>query len=231
MYYVEFNNINNSDMGIYATRPNIPAAKRKKTSYKIPGRDGELYIHENAVEDIVISIDFGFYCEQSKWMDYYRAAKKWLLTKMSGKLILSDDTDYFYKVKSVAIGTAERIVKDIGEFKADFTCDGFQYLKSGLFEYDKEDVLYNPYSLSKPIYKITGEGVCQLIVNGKTVSANVGQNITIDTERMISHRSDGTLQNTNISGDYEDLYLSEGDNTISISEGFALKVIPNWRCL
>lgn len=231
MYYVEFNDVNNSEIGIYATRPNLPAANRKKTSFKIPGRDGELYIHENSVEDIVISIKFGFYCEQSKWMDYYRKAKKWLLTKISGKLVLSDDPDFFYKVKSVYIGTAERTVKEIGEFKADFICDGFQYLKSGLFEYGKEDVLYNPFSLSKPIYKITGEGVCELTVNGKTVRANIGQNIVIDTEKMIAYRNDGTLQNTKITGDYEDLYLQECDNSISITSGFALKVIPNWRCL
>ena len=59
--------------------------------------------------------------------------------------------------------------------------------------------------------------------------ANVGQNITIDTERMIAYRTDGAMQNTAVSGDYEDLYLLEGANQIVITSGFGLKVIPNWR--
>ena len=61
--------------------------------------------------------------------------------------------------------------------------------------------------------------------------ANVGQNLTIDTDRMIAFREDGTVNNIAVSGDYEDLYLKEGDNQISITSGFALKVIPNWRSI
>ena len=59
---------------------------------------------------------------------------------------------------------------------------------------------------------------------------NVGQNLTIDTDRMIAYRSDGTLNNTQVTGNYEDMYLLNGENEISFSGG-ELKVIPNWRCL
>ena len=63
------------------------------------------------------------------------------------------------------------------------------------------------------------------------MSADVGQNLTIDTDRKIAYRADGTLSNTAVSGDYEDLFLQEGENEISITDGFNLKIIPNWRCL
>ena len=72
--------------------------------------------------------------------------------------------------------------------------------------------------------------MCTLEVNGNRMTANVGQNLTIDTDRMVAYRQDGTLQNTAVTGKYEDLYLTEGEIDIGISTGFDLKIIPNWRC-
>ena len=69
-----------------------------------------------------------------------------------------------------------------------------------------------------------------LTVNGKTMTADVGQKITIDTDRELAYRKD-KLSNTAVSGKYDDLYLQEGENEITITEGFDLKIIPNWRCL
>ena len=63
------------------------------------------------------------------------------------------------------------------------------------------------------------------------MTANVGQNLTIDTDLMIAYRQDGTLQNTAITGDYEDLYLLPGENVINITSGFNLSVSPKWRTL
>lgn len=100
----------------------------------------------------------------------------------------------------------------------------------GTREYDIKDVLWNQYLTCHPTYKITAEGMCTLTVNGNTMTANVGQNLTIDTDRMIAYRSDGTLNNTQVKGNYEDMYLLNGENEISFSGG-ELKVIPNWRCL
>ena len=73
--------------------------------------------------------------------------------------------------------------------------------------------------------------MCTLEVNGKSMTANVGQNLTIDTDRMVAYREDGTLQNTAVTGDYEDLYIPQGDVQILVSAGFDLQVTPNWRCL
>ena len=62
------------------------------------------------------------------------------------------------------------------------------------------------------------------------MTANVAENLTIDTDRMIAYRSDGTLSNTKVSGNYEDLYLKPGENKIEFTGG-TLAVVPNWRCL
>lgn len=70
-----------------------------------------------------------------------------------------------------------------------------------------------------------------LTVNGKKVTANVGQNLTIDTELMMAYREDGTIQNTALTGDYEELFLQPGDNTITFSSGFIVSIVPRWRIL
>nr|DAD92870.1 MAG TPA: Primase C terminal 2 (PriCT-2) [Siphoviridae sp. ctNyC15] len=43
-----------------------------------------------------------------------------------------------------------------------------------------------------------------------------------------TYREDGVLNNTAITGDYENLYLQEGLNEISVSSGFTAEVIPKW---
>ena len=68
-------------------------------------------------------------------------------------------------------------------------------------------------------------------MNGKNMTANVNGHLIIDTDRMLTYRQDGKLENASVKGDYEDLYLEEGENMIRITPGFELKVIPNWRCL
>ena len=93
------------------------------------------------------------------------------------------------------------------------------------------DVVDNPYEIAYPIYKITGEGECTLVVNDGKMVANIGQNLTIDTGRKLAYREDGTLSNTSVTGDYDNLILIEGRNKIEITDGFELKVIPNWRRL
>lgn len=107
------------------------------------------------------------------------------------------------------------------------------FLVSGKREYDyrSREIQYNPYDICHPVYKITGNGNCTLTVNGRTMKATVGQNLTVDTEKMLAYRKDGTIMNTAVTGDYEELYLQPGENDIKITSGFTLKVIPNWRCL
>ena len=63
------------------------------------------------------------------------------------------------------------------------------------------------------------------------MQATVNGKMTIDTDLMIAYNADGVNQNNLLTGDYEDLYLQEGTNAISLTSGFSVSVIPNWRVL
>lgn len=229
---VEYNNILASSLGIYAkTLPSIPMAVQKESLVEIPGSDGTMHILDGGYESTEIKIDFNYIGPSDKWDERWGCAKKWLSAR-NKMLRLGSDPDHFYKILKVSADDAEHTSERIGNFTATFqTKDGLRYLLEGLNEHAAENVSFNPYEISHPIYKISGEGNCSLIVNGKKMSADVGQNLTIDTDRKIAYRADGTLSNAAVSGDYEDLFLQEGENEISITDGFNLKIIPNWRCL
>lgn len=228
MYSVSFRGTNCLEYGLLPVRrPDIPAPELRITETEIPGRDGVLTESDGDYAPITISIEFNFMRSPDTWASAFRAAKKWL--QGSGKLELSDDQDYFYRVYYCKIDDCERTSRKIGKFTAEFYCQPYMYQKDGEMEVENPASLYNFGAVSHPIYKITGEGMCTLTVNEKSMTANVGQNITIDTDAMLAYREDGTLQNTSVTGDYENLYLAEGDNTISVTDGFELTVIPNWR--
>lgn len=201
-------------------------------SVSIPGRAGTLTVHTDKYTDTTIKNVFEFASDTLE--DYERkldAIKSWL--RKSTKVSYTDKEDRYYCVKKVEISEEARKYGFFGVMTVIFTCDPFAYLKDGEYVHTIEQnaTLYNPGIWCQPIYKVTGEGVCALTVNGKTMCANVAQNLTIDTGRMIAYREDGALVNASVTGEYEDLYLNAGENTIEITNGFTCKVTPNWRCL
>lgn len=228
---MELNEVTSDSIGLLVKeRPAPPAPEPDYDAIKLPGRDGTLYRRKDIVPDIPVKITFGFKAKKDLWMEQYRIIKEWLYDGIGGRLVLSDDPEYFYQVKHLKIKSTDRFIRTMGQIVVEFICSGYQYLLEGTTEMDIDQVLYNRYFLSHPVYKITGEGVCTLTVNGKTMVANVGQNLTIDTERKLSYRLDNTIMNTSVTGDYDDMYLLRGKNSITITNGFELKIIPNWRC-
>lgn len=228
---VEINGILGSSFNTYLRdMPSIPSARERINLIEIPGRDGVL-TEVIGYEPTEFELIFNFIGNKEEFHRKWDTIKEWLSAR-NCKLTFSDDSEWYYRVNYFELDAIERPTSRIGVFTAKVhTVDGLKYATNGLEEYGIEDVKFNQYLECKPIYKITGEGTCTLTVNGKTMKANVGQNLTIDTEKMLAYREDGTLMNTSVAGDYEDLYLQSGDNSISISPNFTLKIIPNWRFL
>lgn len=235
MYKVSYTGICCNDLGLYVSqRPDLPAAQRKYETIEIPGRDGKLYRDRKTYDDVEVSVSFGFLARNKDcWGDVWKNARMWLNGKSDKELYMSDMQDCYLKVKNVQIGTGARTAYILGSFDVTFVCEPFWYLYDGKkgIEIQPEGIqIINPGHTAKPVYEIAGEGLCEIVVNGKTVTANVGQNLTIDTDLQLAYRS-GTVQNTRISGSYDDLWLTEGETTISHSGGLKVVVIPRWRYL
>ncbi len=230
-YFEDQNGIRSVDKHIFMEEyPSIKLGQEVLRSTTIPGR-GNVWKRTGTYEDTEISmlLDVNTSWTKPGRMDAYTAARRFLQDCRT--ITFCDAPAYFYKVKKVELGKVAQYTDNAGDFDVLIICSPGVYLKDGIKEYAPAAVQENPYSECRPIYKLTGEGMCTLKVNGKAMTANVGQNLTIDTDRMIAYRTDGTMQNTAVSGDYDGLYLIPGHNAISVTDGFGLKVIPNWRCL
>ncbi len=233
-YDITYKNISAQSLGVFVKeRPSFPVPERNKTFTQIPGRSGSLVIDEGTYNDITVQIKFNFVNEDEDEIgNIFREAKAWLLSSGSGRLESSDDTGVFWLVKNVVITDSERTAKIGHSFTATFRLDPYTYYKSGETPISLPAMLYNAHETAEPVYSIVGEGVCTITTTSGTVTANIGQNLTIDTANMISYRTDsGVRNNIAITGDLEDLKIPAGLFNISLSSGFTGTVKPNWRAV
>lgn len=203
--------------------PEFSRGGKVYNTWSVPGRDGQLVEKADYLENLTVSCTFSIISMQ--FMDMVRYIRQWL--SGSGQLVISDSPDVFYKVLKVEYGDISREIRKFGTFTATFICTPFEFLKSGQMPVNGT-AFFNYQDTAKPVYTITGEGLCTLTVNGYEFMANIGQEAVINSELMISYKNDGQVINTDVSGDYEKLWLPHGNNVVSVSEGFALTIIPQW---
>lgn len=228
-YEIQFRDHVAEDFGVFLLEyPEFSGGEKSYTTTAVQGRRGQLVGTDNYISNLEISCTFSVISKQFEGT--IRRLRDWL--SGTGKLKFSGSPDIFYRVWKVEHDNLERELRQYGQFTAIFICDPYEYLESGqtAVETTTTDTIYNPYSVAHPIYQITGQraGSCTLTVNGKTMSGIVNTDLVVDTERMLAYRQDGTLQNNVVTGNYEDIYLKNGENQISITSTFSLSVIPNW---
>ena len=177
-------------------------------------------------EDIDFSEDTNENEEYYIQVDIWSKVKKWLYSGKDNRLILSDDPEYYYKVKKAVMSDTERTATRKGKFEIDFTCESYMYRVDGQDEKEIGEYLYNPYMKSQPVYKIYGNGEITLEVNGNQVTAEVTEQLNIDTKLEICYNAANEISNAALTGKYEGLYLQEGDNNFKYTEGFKVVLVP-----
>lgn len=189
--------------------------------------DGAFITRFNTFEPVEKSFDCNFVeLDYTQWHEHWRAVKRWLL-KDHDKIRYSDDPGVYRKVMNITISTSEREAEETGNFTVTILMEPYEYYDRGTVEHDIVDCEYNIYNISHPVYVVRGANKAVLTVNGNEFTV-YAQNRTcyIDTELRLVY--DANKQSLISEGDFDDLYLLEGNNEISISAG-NLKVIPNWR--
>lgn len=222
MFYISIDN--KPSFFAITTRPNIPTPEEKVNVETLEGMDGSLYESTGFYEDIEIEVECNYVTPVLNWHNLLRDIRKFI---KGSKLQFSDDILHFYKIKKATLGECERVLRKGARFTINFVLAPYSYISTGEHYYPFKQAMNNLYDTCHPVYHITGEGECTLTVNGKEMSADVGQELFIDTDLRIAYRTN--LENGNVTGDYTDLWLNHGINEISITSGFNLEVKPNWR--
>ena len=227
-YEMQFNGSRDADHGVYMyDYAAFSGAEKNYSTSAVIGGLGEIVGTTDYVSNATISCTFGVLSPDV--MAVIRDVKRWL--RGTGALVISDSPGIYYKVLKINYGDISRELRRFGQFSVDFVCTPYEYVTQGNEALDadlySDGILHNPYDGCRPIYIITGTGACVLTVNGNTMNAQVENSITIDTEKMLAYRGE-TSQNSAVAGNYDELWLKSGDNSISVSSGFTLQIIPNW---
>ena len=230
--FTVFNNSNSLDYGLIVHIPEISPSMERYKSNDNNYRNAVAYIDCNSRTEIIIKQEMEFIeYDLDKWQDRFREIKKWLFKIKDNELKFSDDLNFFYLVNKVEIDTPSREAYRNGKFTVTFYCDSYIYLEGGKNKIELPSVLNNEYEECYPAYRVEGEGLCTLTINGNTIKVNVGGNINIDVKNRKCYKDNGTKVNTSMSGKYTDMKLVEGNNTFTYTSGFKVYITPNWRCL
>lgn len=220
---IEYNGKTGRSHGVMlAEFPTFEKVKNRYTEHQISGKIGNTISTTGGKDNAQIECELLAISKNVHLM--FRTLRKWFSKK--GKLRFTENVDAYYEVLAIeSIGTEREFLK-CGRLIVRFIIFPYEFLNSGDEEY--ESITHNPYCDCMPIYIVEGNGECVITVNDKTFKANVPGKLIIDTRRMIAYKPDGTSGNTLVTGDYENLWIAEGDVSISCTSGYKLKIIPKW---
>ena len=227
MAWFNFLDKNCNDFGIVVEKyPSlfIPVKSFEKVS--IAGNDKAEY-REGTYEPIILSIECYL---KDRSPQKIREISKWLNSKSEGKLILGSDPNFYYNARIINAIPINKVINLFGRFVIQFECEPFMYnLEEEVITITSNTEIENKgITVSKPIYKVYGSGATLKVNNKEFNIYSINDYIEIDTELMECYKENISM-NTNVKGNYTDLWLKEGKNTIEISGANKIEITPKWR--
>ena len=236
MFYngaITYNNVSSSTHGlIVTTPPQVTHSEIYQDRFTIPGKDGDLLGVDTYRGDAYIKVSFALVTSETStsYQTALRGIRSWLSGK--GTLILPDGNGSYYEVKRVTIDTDERVIINYGIMEATFEVYPYEFMSTAE-EAITTFPITNNYDESMPVFWIrepsASGGSGTLTVNGHTLTytSDPAKALIIDTRRKIAYNTSNENKSNTISGDYDDLHLVHGSNTISLTRG-VLTVYPQW---
>lgn len=157
----------------------------------------------------------------------------------NGRVVFSNEPDKYYNFAIYNQIDFERLIR-FKEATVTFHVQPFKFsdveqTKTFLFDDSTPKTLNirnNGNYFSKPIITVKGSGVINLYINGvqMLVLELSTQNpvIIIDSAEMNASAPDGTLLNRKVTGNYDNIQLNTGDNTISFTGSVSEIDITNY---
>jgi phage-related protein len=225
MFNIMYNNKTPAEFGAWlATIPKLTHSEIIRTRQSLPKRDGVLLCDDTSRGNAkwVAMV----HTRNANLADKMRKIRRWL--SGTGELIISNTPDSFYEVLQVTLQEDVMKAEDYGRITASFEVYPYEFLTSGDTAITDYSTINNPYDESKPVYEISGTGSGTLTVNGNTLTFTSNTKLIIDTRLWTAKNNSGQDANSDVGGYYDRMYLKHGNNSVSISSGFTLKVIPKW---
>ncbi len=194
--------------------PPIVKPKIRTVVEEVDGRDG----------DIVTKLGYSAYDKEAiiGLHGDYDVDQVIYFFNSEGEVIFSNEPDKYYKYEILDEIEFERLLR-FKKAKVKFHVQPFKYsavdnyLDFNTTNLNQISIMNDGNTISKPVFTIHGSGTINLSINGAEIFViNLGNEeyIAIDSAQMNAYK-DGVLKNRLVSGDYENLNLSIGNNVIS----------------
>ena len=217
--YIILNGVNsNTITGLLISKlPPITKPKQRTTVEEIDGKDGDIvttlgYSAYDKVVEIGLYGDFDI----DDVITYFNS---------NGTVTFSNEPDKYYNYQILDQIDYEKLIRfktaKIKMHVQPFKYSAVEGTRTFTISSEEEITINNSGNfVSKPVITINGTGTINLEVNGYEVLViNLGDSantVTIDTANMEAYNQNtGQLMNRDVTGDYDNLYLNAGSNTIS----------------
>lgn len=211
--------------------PPITKPQMRVTAEEIDGRDG----------DIVTPLGFSAYDKEIEIglfgefdiddvIDFFN---------QSGKITFSNEPDKYYNFAQYNGIDFEKLIR-FKTAKVGFHVQPFKYAlneSEKTFDFSSSatsgelSIRNNGNYISRPQIKLTGSGTVNLSINGAQVMViNMAGNpvVILDSTEMNAYSPDNTLLNRAVTGNYDNLVLESGKNTISYSGTLTQIAVNNY---
>lgn len=230
--YIILNGVNSNTITglLISVLPPITKPKQRTTVEEIDGRDG----------DIVTTLGYSAYDKEIEIGLYGDFDIDDVITFFngSGTVTFSNEPDKYYNYQILNQIDYEKLIR-FKTAKIKMHVQPFKYSAvEGTRTFNittQEEITINNSGnyVSKPVVTINGTGTINLEVNGYEVLViNLGESantVTIDTANMEAYNQNtGQLMNRDVTGDYDNLYLNAGSNTISWTGSITQIQITNY---
>lgn len=197
---------------------------------EIDGRDGDIVMPLGyAAYDKDVSIGLYGKFDVDDVIEYFNS---------EGKVVFSNDPDKYYKYQILNQIDFERLVR-FRTATVTFHVQPFKFANNEKsktytsFDNNSIAVRNNGNYYSRPKITVFGTGTINMSLNGNQIFViNLGDQaaqITIDAEQLEAYDEDtNVLMNRSVDGDYDNLRLKVGTNTISWSGSVTKIVINNY---
>lgn len=225
--YIIFNDFNTSKYALIEELPIVDKPEEDVEFIEIEGRHGYLTFRKGRYKPIEYTVDLVFKGKENR--DIIKSK-----FQGSGNLILSNESDRYYKAFVIGAIVFERQIRDIYICSITFRLQPFAYEvnQARITTFSKPYTLTNhTNTTAQPIIEVYGTGSGVLSINNTDIQIReIGECVILNFELKEAYGQDGSSKNTQVLTDYEELIV--GKNVISWSGGITdIIIYPNWRWL